>query len=144
MSVKPSPQVAQAADYFEAALKDARIPEALENSLWDVWVENPQRAAGLVARFKDNGATPAVRLKQAPADEFDTIGTKFAMACRDMATRPGGDKLQVLKAAENMIAQMSGQTGGAGGSLSDTEKAARGDFLDGPRQVILRTRGHII
>jgi hypothetical protein len=66
MAPKLSPIIAAESNRFETALKEARIPEQLHDGIWDVWVTNPSRAHGLIARFKDAGSTPAIRFKAAP------------------------------------------------------------------------------
>ena len=87
---RPSPQVAADADYFEAALKEARVPEALENGLWDVWVNDPHARWAWSHSFKDYPATAQVRYKAA-GDSFDTYGQQIATAARELAQRPGSD-----------------------------------------------------
>lgn len=82
MPTQPSQNlVAQSADAFEAALKESRIPEQLHDGLWDVWVNNPARAGGLVARFKDGGHTPAVAFK-ASGDAVEQRGARLVAALR--------------------------------------------------------------
>lgn len=69
-------------DQFEAAFKAARIPAQLYDALGDVWIDNPARAHHLIARFKDSGATPAVRFKA--ADALDAAYQQLRAAQADL------------------------------------------------------------
>jgi hypothetical protein len=61
MAARIPPSIDREADRLEAALKSANIPDLLHDGFWSIWVNNPPRAHALIARFKDNGATPSLK-----------------------------------------------------------------------------------
>jgi hypothetical protein len=88
MTGQRDPRVARAAAVFEVTLKEALpgAPEAIEDVLWDFWVNDPARAQLLLDRVKDaparaslvGGVSAALHLDQAPAAQQTTKTTRAA------------------------------------------------------------------
>lgn len=114
MPVQRDPAVARDAEQFEATLKAARIPDALHDGLWDIWVDNGPRAYSLVARFKDNGGAPSVRSKAAPG----MVAIELPAAVVDQLGGPDAVAQLVARAAQ------SAQTPAGGLQLRDDQAAA--------------------
>lgn len=108
------PSIDQEADRFEIALKTARIPEKLHNSLWDVWVDDPPRAHHLIVRFKEY--PQSMRLKAS-----DPIDVAFQQLRKAHAS---GDTGQINAALQQLGTLVLPATGTVGTHLSDTQKPA--------------------
>lgn len=107
------PSVDGEADRLEAALKAARIPEKLQDGLWDVWVDDPARAHHLIARFKEY--PQAMRLK---------AGTPRDMAYQQLcAASDAGDEPARQAALQQLEMLTRPATGAVSAHLSDAQKA---------------------
>lgn len=117
-----SPTVAREADAFELVLKATRVPVALHDGLWDIWVNNPGYAGRLARRL---GAQ--VTTKAAPGMQAIELPIALVQALTKTRAEQGDDLI---------IALLGGSIATGAQSMSDTDGATRKAKRPGPAGML--------
>jgi hypothetical protein len=98
---KADQTVAREADAFETSLKSARVPDTLHDGLWDMWVDNPERATRIVQAF-----APAAKTKAAPAPPPHPIDALAMQLVTTLRAKMGDE--QVMQWLQEQIRTATG------------------------------------